>query len=263
MLQKLLCLSLSLLLLTGCQRQEILLAPPERDGVFSAEGWEGERPGIQLSISPVDVVETTFSHTQPGEEIARLLGGVLILYPQASQDDDYILRTALLCTDGTTLGITAGANTANARYVARAVDPDGSRFITVEQVEHAARHYFGEEVEIQHHSVPADAPEEEQFIYYEEYGVYAYPAKQPIWYIPLLLDLQEQSFNTQSATVVFVRYADSSQNAFWGLDTRPVARWEIEEYVNYHIEEYQVYTVTVKELFGQWQLAGISPAETV
>ena len=66
------CLSLSLLL-TGCGQQEIALVPPQRDGVFRAELWEEERPDIQASLSPVDIVDTTFSHTDPGEEIARLL----------------------------------------------------------------------------------------------------------------------------------------------------------------------------------------------
>ena len=130
-------------------------------------------------------------------------------------------------------------------------------------MEYAARYYFGEEVELHHQSVPVSAPEEEQFLYYEEYGVYAYPEKRPIWYVPLLLDLEEISFNTVRATIVFVRYADSSQNAFWGLDTRPVARWEMEEYANYHLEDYQVYTAVLKEMFGQWQLEEVAPAEAV
>ena len=265
------CLSLSLLL-TGCGQQEIALVPPQRDGVFRAELWEEERPDIQASLSPVDIVDTTFSHTDPGEEIARLLGGALIVYPQYArelepgyaehQSEEYRLLTALLNTDGTTVGITPGANTQNARYIARTIG-DGQQFITREQVEYAARYYFGEEVELHHQSVPVSAPEEEQFLNYEEYGVYAYPEKRPIWYVPLLLDLEEISFNTVRATIVFVRYADSSQNAFWGLDTRPVARWEMEEYANYHLEDYQVYTAVLKEMFGQWQLEEVAPAEAV
>lgn len=66
------------------------------------------------------------------------------------------LLTALLNTDGTTLGITQGANTANARYVAGQIAGESGRkqFITKEQVEYAAQALFGEEVEIAHQSVP-------------------------------------------------------------------------------------------------------------
>lgn len=62
----------------------------------------------------------------------------------------------------------------------------------------------------------------EQYRYYEEYGVYAYPEKQPIWYLPVLLDLWDVSFNTKEAQIVFVRYADSEQNSFWGPGTDPL-----------------------------------------
>lgn len=53
------------------------------------------------------------------------------------------------------------------------------QFITKEQVEYAARELFGEEVELTHQSVPVGADPREQYRYYEEYGVYAYPENSP------------------------------------------------------------------------------------
>lgn len=37
----------------------------------------------------------------------------------------------------------------------------------------------------------------------------------------------------------------------------------MEEYANYHLEDYQVYTAVLKEMFGQWQLEEVAPAEAV
>lgn len=102
----------------------------------------------------------------------------------------------------------------------------------------------------------------EQYRYYEEYGVYAYPEKQPIWYLPVLLDLWDVSFNTKEAQIVFVRYADSEQNSFWGPGTEPIARWDIEEYANYNIDQYQSYTVTLKEMFGEWDIEEVLPSQS-
>lgn len=102
----------------------------------------------------------------------------------------------------------------------------------------------------------------EQYRYYEEYGVYAYPEKQPIWYLPVLLDLWDVSFNTKEAQIVFVRYADSEQNSFWGPGTEPIARWDIEEHANYNIDQYQSYTVTLKEMFGEWDIVEVLPSQS-
>lgn len=140
--------------------------------------------------------------------------------------------------------------------------PDGRQFITKEQVEYAARELFGEEVELTHQSVPVGADPREQYRYYEEYGVYAYPEKQPIWYLPVLLDLWDVSFNTKEAQIVFVRYADSEQNSFWGPGTEPIARWDIEEHANYNIDQYQSYTVTLKEMFGEWDIEEVLPSQS-
>ena len=70
--------------------------------------------------------------------------------------EEYLLLTALLGTDGTTPGITQGANTTEAQYVAKQLAGETGRrqFITKEQVEYAARELFGEEVELTHQSVP-------------------------------------------------------------------------------------------------------------
>ena len=170
----------------------------------------------------------------------------------------------LLGTDGTTPGITQGANTTEAQYVAKQLAGETGRrqFITKEQVEYAARELFGEEVELTHQSVPVGADPREQYRYYEEYGVYAYPEKQPIWYLPVLLDLWDVSFNTKEAQIVFVRYADSEQNSFWGPGTEPIARWDIEEHANYNIDQYQSYTVTLKEMFGEWDIEEILPSQS-
>lgn len=252
----------------GCGEE--LPSRPETPS-FSMEVWEAQRPKIALSLSEPDVVDTTFTHDDTGLAIARLLGRELIVYPRYARDlrggyqerpAEYLLLTALLNTDGTTLGITPGANTAEARQVAQALDGgDGpGQFITREQVEYAARELFGEETELEHQSTPAGAPEGEQFRYDSEYGVYAYPDKQPIWYLPVLLDLWDVSFNTKQAEIIFVRYADSEQNSFWGPGTEPIARWEIEEYANYHTEEFQRYTVTLKEMFGEWNIEEILPS---
>lgn len=87
-------------------------------------------------------------------------------------------------------------------------------------MEYAAQALFGEEVEIAHQSVPVGAAPREQYRYYEEYGVYAYPEQQPIWYLPVLLDFWEVSFNTREAEIIFVRYADSGQECLLGAGNR-------------------------------------------
>ena len=218
-------------------------------------------------------MDTTFTHDDTGLAIARLLGQELIVYPRYARDlrkgytdlpEEYLLLTALLGTDGATPGITQGANTTEAQYVAKQLAGETGRrqFITKEQVEYAARELFGEEVELTHQSVPVDADPREQYRYYEEYSVYAYPEKQPIWYLPVLLDLWDVSFNTKEAQIVFVRYADSEQNSFWGPGTEPIARWDIEEYANYNIDQYQSYTVTLKEMFGEWDIEEILPSQS-
>lgn len=219
-------------------------------------------------------METTFTHDDTGLAVARLLGQELIVYPRyakllqkgyADLPEEYRLLTALLNTDGTTLGITQGANTANARYVAGQIAGESGRkqFITKEQVEYAAQALFGEEVEIAHQSVPVGAAPREQYRYYEEYGVYAYPEQQPIWYLPVLLDFWEVSFNTGRPEIIFVRYADSGQNAFWGPGTEPIARWEIEEQANYNSSQYRRYTVTLKEMFGEWDIEEVLPGRVM
>ena len=256
--------------LTGCGAKEELPSRPEQ-AAFSAEVWEAERPQIAVTLTEPDIVETTFTHDDTGLAVARLLGQELIVYPRyakllqkgyADLPEEYRLLTALLNTDGTTLGITQGANTANARYVAGQIAGESGRrqFITKEQVEYAAQALFGEEVEITHQSVPVGAAPREQYRYYEEYGVYAYPEQQPIWYLPVLLDFWEVSFNTREAEIIFVRYADSGQNAFWGPGTEPIARWEIEEQANYNSSQYRRYTVTLKEMFGEWDIEEVLPA---
>lgn len=255
--------------LAGCGKEEEIPSRPE-EAAFSAEIWEAGRPKIALTLTEPDIVDTTFTHDETGLDIARLLGQELIVYPRYSRElrkgytdlpAEYMLLTALLNTDGTTLGITQGANTAEARYVAGQIAGETGRrqFITKEQVEYAARALFGEEVELTHQSVPAGADVREQYRYYEEYGVYAYPEKQPIWYLPVLLDLYDVSFNTKEAQIVFVRYADSEQNSFWGPGTEPIARWEIEEHANYNISQYRSYTVTLKEMFGEWDIEEVLP----
>lgn len=112
--------------LTGCGAKEELPSRPEQ-AAFSAEVWEAERPQIAVTLTEPDIVETTFTHDDTGLAVARLLGQELIVYPRyakllqkgyADLPEEYRLLTALLNTDGTTLGITQGANTANARYVA-------------------------------------------------------------------------------------------------------------------------------------------------
>lgn len=256
--------------LTGCGAKEELPSRPEQ-AAFSAEVWEAERPQIAVTLTEPDIVETTFTHDDTGLAVARLLGQELIVYPRyakllqkgyADLPEEYRLLTALLNTDGTTLGITQGANTTNARYVAGQIAGESGRkqFITKEQVEYAAQALFGEEVEIAHQSVPVGAAPREQYRYYEEYGVYAYPEQQPIWYLPVLLDFWEVSFNTREAEIIFVRYADSGQNAFWGPGTEPIARWEIEEQANYNSSQYRRYTVTLKEMFGEWDIEEVLPA---
>ena len=256
--------------LTGCGAKEELPSRPEQ-AAFSAEVWEAERPQIAVTLPEPDIVETTFTHDDTGLAVARLLGQELIVYPRyakllqkgyADLPEEYRLLTALLNTDGTTLGITQGANTANARYVAGQIAGESGRkqFITKEQVEYAAQALFGEEVEIAHQSVPVGAAPREQYRYYEEYGVYAYPEQQPIWHLPVLLDFWEVSFNTREAEIIFVRYADSGQNAFWGPGTEPIARWEIEEQANYNSSQYRRYTVTLKEMFGEWDIEEVLPA---
>lgn len=256
--------------LTGCGAKEELPSRSEQ-AAFSAEVWEAERPQIAVTLTEPDIVETTFTHDDTGLAVARLLGQELIVYPRyakllqkgyADLPEEYRLLTALLNTDGTTLGITQGANTANARYVAGQIAGGSGRrqFITKEQVEYAAQALFGEEVEIAHQSVPVGAAPREQYRYYEEYGVYAYPEQQPIWYLPVLLDFWEVSFNTREAEIIFVRYADSGQNAFWGPGTEPIARWEIEEQANYNSSQYRRYTVTLKEMFGEWDIEEVLPA---
>ena len=73
-------------------------------------------------------MDTTFTHDDTGLSIARLLGQELIVYPRYARDlrkgytdlpEEYLLLTALLGTDGTTPGITQGANTTEAQYVAK------------------------------------------------------------------------------------------------------------------------------------------------
>ena len=260
----------SLLLgLTGCGEE--IPSRPEAPS-FSMEVWEAQRPKIALSLTEPDVVDTTFTHDETGLAIARLLGQELIVYPRYARDlrggytdlpMEYLLLTALLNTDGTTPGITQGANTAEAAQVADRLAAKGGQrqFITREQAEYAARELFGEETSLEHQSVPAGSPEAEQFRYDADYGIYAYPEKQPIWYLPVLLDLWDVSFNTKQAEIIFVRYADSEQNSFWGSGTEPIARWEIEEYANYHTDEFQRYTVTLKEMFGEWNIEEILPSE--
>ena len=76
----------------------------------------------------------------------------------------------------------------------------------------------------------------------------------------MLLDFWEVSFNTREAEIIFVRYADSGQNAFWGPGTEPIARWEIEEQANYNSSQYRRYTVTLKEMFGEWDIEEVLPA---
>ena len=147
--------------------KEELPSRPEQ-AAFSAEVWEAERPQIAVTLTEPDIVETTFTHDDTGLAVARLLGQELIVYPRyakllqkgyADLPEEYRLLTALLNTDGTTLGITQGANTANARYVAGQIAGESGRkqFITKEQVEYAAQALFGEEVEIAHQSVPVGA----------------------------------------------------------------------------------------------------------
>lgn len=258
--------------LAGCGNGEEASSRPE-EAAFSAEIWEAKRPKIALSLTEPDIVDTTFTHDDIGLAIARLLGQELIVYPRYARDlrkgytdlpEEYLLLTALLGTDGTTPGITQGANTTEAQYVAKQLAGETGRrqFITKEQVEYAARELFGEEVELTHQSVPVGADPREQYRYYEEYGVYAYPEKQPIWYLPVLLDLWDVSFNTKEAQIVFVRYADSEQNSFWGPGTEPIARWDIEEHANYNIDQYQSYTVTLKEMFGEWDIEEVLPSQS-
>ena len=78
----------------------------------------------------------------------------------------------------------------------------------------------------------------------------------------MLLDLWDVSFNTKEAQIVFVRYADSEQNSFWGPGTEPIARWDIEEHANYNIDPYQSYTVTLKEMFGEWDIEEVLPSQS-
>ena len=75
----------------------------------------------------LDIANLKIDDTATKAAMARLLGQELIVYPRyakllqkgyADLPEEYRLLTALLNTDGTTVGITQGANTANARYVA-------------------------------------------------------------------------------------------------------------------------------------------------
>ena len=273
MAHRIVCLLLSLGLclgLAGCREPEELPSRPE-EAAFSWDRWEAERQQIACTVAQVDVVDTTFTHDETGQAVAELLGRSLIVYPRYAGEvtgdytglpGEYLLLTALLGTDGTTPGITPGAANAEVRFVAEEVAGANGRrqFITKEQVEYAARAIFGEEVELEHRSVPAGAPEDQQFRYYEEYGVYGYPDTQPIWYLPVLLDLYPVRFDTYEAYLIFVRYSDDSQNAFWGPGTEPIARWEIEEHANYHIEDFSPYTVTLLDRFGELTIQEIRPA---
>ena len=140
--------------LAGCGSGEEASSRPE-EAAFSAEIWEAKRPKIALSLTEPDIVDTTFTHDDTGLAIARLLGQELIVYPRYARDlrkgytdlpEEYLLLTALLGTDGTTPGITQGANTTEAQYVAKQLAGETGRrqFITKEQVEYAARELFGE-----------------------------------------------------------------------------------------------------------------------
>ena len=87
--------------------------------------------------------------------------------------------------------------------------------------------------------------------------VYTYPKNKFIWYVPVILDMEQVDFRTMEVQFVFARYADDRQNSFFGLGVQPVARWDMEPYVNSHIEQYKVYTATLTEAFGSWSLTGL------
>lgn len=150
LLAAVLCLGLA-----GCGNGEEASSRPE-EAAFSAETGRPRRRRSP-SPSPNRILWTPPSpHDDTGLAIARLLGQELIVYPRyalgisgpkgyTDLPEEYLLLTALLGTDGTTPGITQGANTTEAQYVAKQLGRETGRrqFITKEQVEYAARELFG------------------------------------------------------------------------------------------------------------------------
>lgn len=265
-MKKLIACAALCLLTVGCASAEI----PEKPEIveeFSSSQWQLVRSGIPKNLAPVDVVETTF--TKEGEEdgiaMAQYLGGLLSIFPRyasslrdslASPSDEFMLMTALMSTAGTEVG-SAGATGPLVYYVDKKLGGSGL-FITEEQVQQALEYYFGEDIEVAHASVPSDADEENQFVYHEQYGVYSYPKSPPLWYLPLILDIEQVTHNSFDVRFVFVRYADSRQNSFFGFEPQPIARWDMEVYVNYNIDRYNVYTATVQQKFGRLYLLELS-----
>lgn len=241
---------------------------PQITHAFAENKWQILRSTLPLNPTQIDIIQTTETKTEPGRTFAQLLGEQLVLYPRYAKelhytlqdpDEEYLLMTALMNTDGVTVG-EAGATNQMVYYVDEQLGGRGV-FLTVEQVEDAARRCFGEDVVLEHGTVPANAAAQEQFTYHPEYGVYTLPQKQPLWYLPLVLTVEEASFDTWKVELVFVRYADENHNAFWGFETQPIARWDMEFHVNFNADKYNFYVATIQEKFGEYQLVDLQRKE--